>query len=50
MAWHQGYDCKEFDTELANNPDLRTDKMILEFTKKCPNCVHQYLNWKDVML
>ena len=38
MVWHQGYDCKEFDKELENNPDLRTDKMILEFTKKCPDC------------
>jgi len=38
MCWHLGYDCKEFDIELQNNPDLRNDKIILKCTKQCPNC------------
>ena len=38
MPWHQGYDCKEFDVEIQNNPDLASDVLVLEFTKKCPKC------------
>ena len=38
MVWHNGFECKEFDEELKNNPDLASDKMVLEFSKKCPNC------------
>eukprot|EP01084_Bolivina_argentea_P187849 323496_1 len=38
MAWHMGYDCKEFETEMENNPDLASDKLILQFSKKCPKC------------
>eukprot|EP01083_Nonionella_stella_P286044 973542_1 len=38
MPWHLGYDCKEFDIEIEKNPELATDKAVLEFTKQCPNC------------
>ncbi|CAF0758655.1 unnamed protein product [Didymodactylos carnosus] len=37
ILWHQGYTCDEFDTEMENNPDLASDRYVLEFSKQCPN-------------
>lgn len=37
MEWHQGFNCEEYETEKARNPDFASEGAISAFTKKCPN-------------